>query len=308
MAKIRAMREGLQSVDKAALTVRGYSADWRMFSDWCQTAGRSALPATEETLGLYIAWMVGTQRRKVSTANRHIAAIRHFHRGANLKPPGTEDANRTLHGARRSRDERPQGKIAITPSELARAAAKCDPETNRGARDRALIVLGFATSLRRSNLAAMQYSDIAFEPEGVAVFVRREKQDQFGKGRVIGVWHGQRPETDPPKVLRAWIGKRGTWNGPLFPRVHLNDTVLREPISGDAINDIVKSCLKRIGIEPKRYGAHSLRAGAVTAAADLGRSDQEIMALSGHATPAVMKQYVRRARIFDGRNPLAGVL
>ncbi len=308
MVKIRAMREGLQAVDKAKLTVRGYAADWRMFGSWCQTTGRSPLPATEETLGLYVTWLVAERHRKVSTATRHMASIAHYHRAANLPAPSTKDANRTLRGMRRSRNERPQGKLAISPSLLIRAADACDPDTNRGARNRALIVLGFATSLRRSSLAAMQYSDITFAAEGVAVYVRKEKQDKFGKGRILGVWKGQRPETDPHELLRLWIAKRGTWDGPLFPRVDLADQVLREPISGEAINDIVKGALKRIGIEPAPYGAHSLRAGAVTAAADLGRSDQEIMALSGHATPAVMKQYVRRARIFDGRNPLAGVL
>lgn len=308
MAKIRAMRDGLQALNKAPLTVRGYSTDWRMFSGWCHRTGRSPLPATEETLGLYIVWLVGERQRKVTTATRHMAAIAHYHRGANLALPGTEDANRTLRGIRRSRNEQSQGKLAVSPSVLVRAARACDPTTNRGARNRALIVLGFATSLRRSNLAALELSDIAFEPDGVAVFVRREKQDQFGKGRIIGVWKGERAETDPAGVLRTWIAKRGRWDGPLFPRVDMRDTVLREPISGEAINAVVKGCLKRIGIEPALYGAHSLRAGAVTAAAHLGRSDQEIMALSGHATPAVMKKYVRRARIFDGRNPLAGVL
>jgi integrase len=308
MAKLRAMRDGLQAVNKADLTVRGYAADWRMFDGWCQRTGRNPLPATEETLGLYVAWLVGERERKVSTATRHMAAIAHYHLAANLAKPGTADANRTLHGVRRSRNERPQGKLALRPSELARAAKACDPKTNRGARNRAAIVLGFATSLRRSSLADLQLSDIAFEREGVAIYVRKEKQDQLGKGRVIGVWNGERPETDPPRVLRAWIARRGTWQGPLFPRVHLNDTVLREQLSGEAFHKIVQACLKRIGIEPKFYGAHSLRAGAVTAAAQLGRSDQEIMGLSGHTTPAVMKQYVRRARIFDGRNPLAGVL
>jgi integrase len=308
MVKIRAMREGLQAVDKAKLTVRGYAADWKMFGCWCQRTGRSQLPATEETLGLYVTWLVAEQQRKVSTATRHMASIAHHHRAANLPAPSTKDANRTLRGVRRSRNERPQGKLAISPSLLTRAANACDPDTNRGARNRAVIVLGFATSLRRSSLAAMQYSDITFAPEGVAVYVRKEKQDKFGKGRILGVWRGQRPETDPHELLRLWIAKRGTWDGPLFPRVDLADRVLREPISGEAINGIVKVALKRIGIEPAPYGAHSLRAGAVTAAADLGRSDQELMALSGHATPAVMKQYVRRARIFDGRNPLAGVL
>jgi integrase len=75
-----------------------------------------------------------------------------------------------------------------------------------------------------------------------------------------------------------------------------------------AVSEAVKRAVERVGLDSANYGSHSLRAGAVTAAAELGRSDQEIMALSGHRSAAVMQAYVRSARVFAGRNPLAGVL
>jgi integrase len=309
MARVRALRERLHATDLGApLTVRGYSADWRLFARWCDRTGRRSLPATEETVGLYIAWLVEDRGRKTSTAARHIAAIRHQHRTAGMEPPETKDANKTIHAARRERKERPQGKRALSVADLVRVAATCEATTNRGARNRALLVVGFATSLRRSELVSLRLADISFEREGVAVLVRHSKTDQLGRGRLIGVWRGSRPETDPVGVLHAWIERRGRWDGPLFPRIDPRDAVEHVAIAGETVNEIVKRSVERIGLDPKPYGAHSLRAGAVTAAADLGRSDQEIMSLSGHENAAVMRQYVRRARVFDGRNPLAGVL
>jgi integrase len=187
-------------------------------------------------------------------------------------------------------------------------ARRCEARTALGARDRAIVVLGFATSFRRAELCRLQLSDVSFERRGLAVLLRYSKRDQEGRGRVLGVWAGKRACTDPVRVLRDWLAFRGDWEGPLFCRVQTGDVVKRRPISGEALAESVKRAIASAGIDPARYGAHSLRAGAITASAGLGRSDQEIMGLSGHASAKVMRMYVRSARLFSGRNPLAGVL
>jgi integrase len=312
IAKLRAIGEKLQTGPRSApLTMRGYAEDWRTFTAWCERVGRSPLPASGDTVWLYVAWMLGERKRKTSTVNRHVCAIIRYHRAANLPVPPRERAQGLLTDVRRDRGERHEGKRALTPQDLARLCAACDGSTNTGARDRALLVLGFATSMRRSELSALDLADVTFESQGAVVLLRKSKGDQKARGRLIAVWHGGKPETDPVDLLRAWIARRGSWAGPLFPQIAGGfrfDEIHRNRIGGEAINKVLKRAMKRAGLDPTHYGAHSLRAGAVTAAAELGRSDQEIMALSGHRTPAVMRQYIRRARVFDGRNPLAGVL
>jgi integrase len=309
IAKLRAIGEKLQTGPRSApLTVRGYADDWRLFTAWCQRCGRSALPASSDTVWLYITHVLVERKSKTSTALRHVSAIMHYHRAANLPVPPREKVQGLLTDVRRDRGERYEGKRALTPKDLARLCSACDGATNAGARDRALLVLGFATSMRRSELSALDLSDITFESKGVAVLVRRSKTDQAARGRLIAVWPGANPATDPIELLRAWISRRGSWAGPLFSRIDGFGQIHHDRIGGSAINTLLKRNLKRVGLDPKPYGAHSLRAGAVTAAAELGRSDQEIMALSGHRTANIMRQYVRRARVFDGRNPLAGVL
>jgi integrase len=300
--------EVLQAFTRAPATVYNYQSDWKQYIHWCNLAGRNPLPAEPQTVQLYVTWMLDTIKRKITTAERHVSAIAHFHRLGGFASPVSPPLRRTIRGVQRARRERPKGKAALNPGELVRIAKKFDAGTALGTRDRALLVLGFATSLRRNELARLQLSDIVFEARGLAVFLRYSKRDQEGKGRVIGVWAGQRATTDPVRVLRAWIRYRGDWPGALFCRVQTGDVVKQRPVSGEALNEAVKRGVASIGLDPDSYGTHSLRAGAITAAARLGRSDQEIMEFSGHKTAKTMRMYVRSARLFEGRNPLAGVL
>lgn len=310
LSAIRAARDRLAGLPSGApLTVRGYASDWLLFDRWCVVAGKHSLPATIDTVGLYISWLLEVKHRRTTTAERHLSAIIHYHRTASLDAPVSPAVRQILKAARRERKEKPRGKTALAPQDLVRLSQVCDPLTNRGARDRAIIILGFATSLRRSNLSRLELSDITFRQPGLVVNLRSSKTDQDGVGRSFGVWAGERVLTDPVSVVRNWIEARGDWAGPLFTKVSVRgDRVLRSGITGETVNEIFQRALAKAGINPAGYGSHSLRAGAITASAELGRSDQEIKALSGHANVKVMQGYIRPTRVFAGRNPLAGVL
>lgn len=304
---LRVRRDSLRLAVRAGRTIAAYDSDWRQFDQWCRLRGCPSLPASPDNLQLYVTWMF-EQGRKVSTAERHVSAIAHYHRRANAPSPVEPGTREVIRGVRRERREKPQGKTALSVADLVRVSVKCDARTALGARDRAIVVLGFATSFRRSELSHLQLSDVTFERNGLAVLLRYSKRDQEGRGRMMGVWAGRRACTDPVRVLRDWLAFRGNWEGPLFCRVQTGDAVKRRPITGEALAEAIKRAIAAAGIDPRPYGAHSLRAGAITASADLGRSDQELMGLSGHLSAKMLKTYVRSARLFSGRNPLAGVL
>jgi integrase len=309
LGKLALLRDNLRRPVLAEHTMSSYASDWHAFVRWCEQVGRSALPASPDTLTLYVTWLLVESGRKCSTAQRHVASVAHFHRNALLPSPAGQEVRAVLSSVRRTRRERPAGKTALAADDLVRVAGACNCATNLGTRDRAIVVLGFASSLRRSELAALLLSDVTFDDRGLVVLVRKSKTDQDGAGRLLGVWPGERALTDPVRVLGAWIDRRGPWEGPLFPAIpNRFDHVSRRPVSGEAVNEAIKRAIARAGIDPASYGAHSLRAGAITASADAGRSDQEIMNFSGHISAKVMRGYIRRARVFSGRNPLAGVL
>ncbi|MFH5823604.1 hypothetical protein [Georgenia sp. AZ-5] len=70
----------------------------------------------------------------------------------------------------------------LTVAELDRLVSTIDPTTAIGARDCAVILLGYASALRPGELSALDLADIILKPTGVLVAVRRPKTDQDGHG------------------------------------------------------------------------------------------------------------------------------
>src|ERR1035438_5250645 len=78
-----------------------------------------------------------------------------------------------------------------------------------GARDRAMILLGFAGAFRRSELVALDIEDCTFGKDGLTVTLRRSKTDQDGVGRKIGIPYGSNPETCPVRTVQGWMEEGG---------------------------------------------------------------------------------------------------
>ena len=293
---------------RSAATIRGYGRDWSHFVDWCRAAGRDDLPAEHETVCLYAVWMMEERGLHSSTAGRHLAAIGARHRDGGYPVPVDARTRELVTAVRRKRRDRAHGKAALSVEDLCRACLACDIGHPSGLRDRAILTLGFGSGCRRSELARLDVGDVTFRPEGLVVRVLRSKRDQEGRGRLVGVFAGQRPQTDPVRTLQAWLTMRGPGAGPLFTRIRRGDVLTLDRLHDDAYNRIVKASVESIGLAAACYGAHSLRAGLVTAAAEHGATDAEIMMASGHESAEVMRGYIRSARLFTRRNPLAGAL
>lgn len=76
----------------------------------------------------------------------------------------------------------PKKKDALTPARLRAVLAQLEDSSLRSLRDRALILVGFA-SLHRSELVALDVADLRWEKSGAVLRIRRSKTDQHGKGR-----------------------------------------------------------------------------------------------------------------------------
>ena len=142
----------------------------------------------------------------------------------------------------------------------------------RSWRDRAILVLGFASGCRRAELAALDLVDATLAPaeQGLIVYLRKSKTDQEMRGRQIGIQRGEHEATCPVRVLVRWIRERGAWTGPLFCRVGQAGQITRARLSPAAIACVVKAAARRAGLDPGLYAGHSLRAGCATSAsADL---------------------------------------
>ena len=167
-----------------------------------------------------------------------------------------------------------------------------------GARDRALVLLGFASAFRRSELVDLDVEDCAFGKDGLTVTLRRSKTDQDSAGRKIGIPYGANPETCPVRVVQSWLEQAGITTGPLFRSISRHGHVQPGRLSGIDVARTVKKLAERAGLDPAKYAGHSLRAGHATSAAIAGASERSIMNQTGHRSVQMVRRYIRDGNLF----------
>lgn len=292
VARLRELETVYRGRARAPLTLRAYASDFRDFEAWCRRLGRPALPAAESTICMYLTHLL--QVRKLATVERRLAAILDAHRRAGAPDPRGNKLRELVAGARRMRVDPVAAKAALSVADLrAMCARLMRCKSARALRDRAILAVGFQMAARRSELVALDLADVRFVRQGMVITVRRGKTDQTGQGRVIGVFEGSKPSTDPVRALRDWLWCRGKAPGPLF-----TSGASGRRLRAATVGDIVKRNCLAIGLDPTPYGAHSLRAGFVTAAAELGTPESLIMQRTGHKSVQTVARYVRPASVF----------
>ena len=167
-----------------------------------------------------------------------------------------------------------------------------------GARDRALLLVGFAGAMRRSELVALNFSDLQLTDEGFVIHVRRSKTDQTGKGRKIGIPFGQHAGTCPVRALLAWLEHSGIDRGAIFRKVNRHGQLEGVRLSDRSVAEVVKRACKAAGLKPSKFSGHSLRAGLATSAAMAGVEERSIQDQTGHKSLKVLRTYIREGSLF----------
>lgn len=280
---------------KAANTLRAYRSDWRDFVAWCAERELEPLPATPQTVALYAA--DSAARVKANTISRRLSSISQAHKAADLPSPvGHHLVRTTMSGIRRAIGTAQKGKAPLLTEDL-RAVVDAMPSTLAGARDRALLLLGFAAAVRRSELVALDVGDVEDTNDGLVVTIRRSKTDQEGEGRKVGVPYGSTPATCPVRAVRAWLQASAISDGALFRAIAPSG--VGDRLSDRSVALIVKRRVEAAGLDPRRFAGHSLRAGLATSAARGGATERAIMAQTGHKSLAVMRRYIRDGTLFS---------
>jgi integrase len=284
------------NANRAASTQRAYASDWAQFTAWARTHGLDAMPADPATVALYITALAETHRP--STINRRLAAIAVAHHRHGLASPTQDPGVREIaKGIRRSLGTAQREAAPATIGDLRRMIAHL-PHTVAGVRDRALLLVGFAAAMRRSELVALDVADLDERDEGIAVTIRSSKTDQESRGRRVALPFGRDPETCPVRALRAWRGDADIADGPIFRAVDRHGRVHADRLSDRAVALVVKRAAAAAGLEPDRYTGHSLRAGFATTAASNGASERSIAAQTGHRSMEVLRRYIREGSLF----------
>lgn len=253
---------------KAANTLRAYTSDWNRFEGWCDERGLEPLPARPEAVATYLAALAMAGKAD-TTIGRHLAAIGWKHRQEGLVAPVQRDERMviadTLAGIRREQRARPNArKAAISASELCAMIAAADGQGTRTIRDRAIMALGLAAALRRSELVALKRLDVEMVDKGLKLTLRHSKTDQEGEGHVIAVPSGK--TLKPVERLKAWLAVRGNSAGPLFYQIDPQGRLTDQPMSDRSIARLIQKYAGRTGLDPEMFAGHSLRAGFLTEA------------------------------------------
>jgi integrase len=292
---------------KAPATIKAYRNDWRDFECWCRIHQIQALPASPETVALYIADCASTLAS--GTIARRLTSITKAHQAAGFtsSPATTRHfiVGETLKGIRRTIGTAQHGKAPLLSTDIRRIVA-ARREDLLGLRDAALVLVGFAGGFRRSELAGIDTCDLKFSADGVVVTVRKSKTDQEGAGREVGLPFGASQDTCPVRSLRRWLAASGISDGPVFRSVGRYGHVSRRGLHKDSIGKLLKRAAARAGMNVDPLSGHSLRAGCVTQAAMNGVREFIIMRQTGHKTVATLRRYIRSGEIFR-ENAAAGL-
>jgi integrase len=299
---------------KAVRTREAYKKQWSYFEEWCELRDLASLPAEAETLARYITALADEglplrckQRReppgwRPSSIRQALAAIRSVHESHGLHAAnGHPLVCATLEGIERKLGIRPERKAPVLP-QLMHAMVEVLPDTLSGARDRALILVGFLGAFRRSELVAFNVSDFRFGHDGITVFLRRSKTDQRGVGRDVGLPKNKKgdPSVCPVNAMRGWLERSGITDGLIFRSVDRHGN-LGASLGDRDVARIVKRTALAAGValeDVANLAAHSLRAGLATTAAKADKSVPTIMRQTGHGSIEMVMRYVREADLF----------
>lgn len=236
---------GYVEAASSANTRRAYASDWRHFASWCRRQGVETLPPDPQVVGLYVtacaSAKVGGKRNpnSVSTIERRLSSLawNYAQRGQHLDRKDRHIAT-VMAGIRNTHASPPRQKEAILPEDLIAMLETLDRGTLRGLRDRAMLLLGFAGGLRRSEIVGLDCSRdqtedgrgwIEFFPgKGVLVTLR-------GKTgwREVEIGRGSSDATCPVVTLETWLKFGRIAHGPLFRRV----TGQGKTVGFDRLND-----------------------------------------------------------------------
>jgi integrase len=285
---------------KAPSTLRAYRSDWLQFESWCRLHRLQSLPASPETVALYIADIASNHA--VATITRRLCSITERHRASGFANSPAKAhhlvVSETIKGIRRVFGTGQKGKSPLLTPDIRRIVSSC-PSGPRGDRDKLLILIGFAGAFRRSELAHMRIQDLTINKDGLVIDLPRSKTDQEGEGRKVGIPRSGKRATCPVRALEHWLSSTGISTGLLLRPVSKSGRVLARGLHPDSIGLIIKRAAARAGMDVRSIAGHSLRSGCVTQAAKNGVSDRQIMKQTGHKSVAMLQRYIRDLKILE---------
>ena len=277
------------SAGATALVARGLASDtrdayqrhWDAFARWCHLSGRTALPATPQTLAEYLHHLTGTTTQyggppSPSTINHVLGCVQAVHKHAGqvcdvrlarlALRAYRRDTSGTAGRPRTSRGRRQSAPIALRQLRtlvhaILAAVGAGELHPLKGQRDHAALILAFAMASRASEVAMLDITDLAFSDRGLKVTVRSSKTDQDAAGALVHIKYGRHLETCPVRLTQAWIdtlAAHGITSGRLLRGIDRSGRLAgtpgyagrtrpdgtAAPMTNDALNNLLRAAVQ----------------------------------------------------------------
>ena len=276
---------------------------------------------TECTLEHVLAYLnhLCNDGKKISTINRRYAAIRKhilpalFNRAmapGSRKEEMMREVERIVRGIRRTvgAENRIRGKKPLLIEHIREMADRATEATdddgnampNKRCRDVALLLFMFFSAMRRSEVAALLWSDLTIDKRGVVVLIRKSKTDQESKSQPIAL-----PRLDseycPVVALEKWkVKSGGDGDSPVFRWISKKDEVQWRVLIDQRIVALIKDYCEQIGLDRDSFAAHSTRSGYVTSSSERGVPISEMMKRTRHRAVSSLQVYMKSDDLFQG--------
>lgn len=289
-------------------TLKAYTKDWAHFARWCRMKGTEPLPPSPEMIGLYLADLASPQGKApallVSTIDRRLSGLawNYAQRGFSLDRRNRHIAT-VLAGIKRRHARPPVQKEAILAENIIAMVATLSYDL-RGLRDRAILLLGYAGGLRRSEIVSLDFAKddtpdsggwIEFFDKGVLLRLNAKTG-----WREVEVGRGSKDQTCPVHALEQWLHFAKIDFGPVFVGTSRDGKKpLETRLNDKHVARLIKRCVLDAGIRadlPEKdrlalFSGHSLRAGLASSAEVDERYVQKHL---GHASAEMTRRYQRR--------------
>jgi len=289
-------------------TLKAYAKDWAHFTRWCRMKGAEPLPPSPEMIGLYLADLASgsgsSPALSVSTIDRRLSGLvwNFAQRGFTLDRKNRHIAT-VLAGIKRKHARPPVQKEAILADDILAMVATL-PFDLRGLRDRAILLLGYAGGLRRSEIVSLDvHKDDTPESGGwIEIFEKGALLTLNAKTgwREVEIGRGSKEQTCPVHALEQWLHFAKIDCGPVFVGISRDGKrALESRLNDKHVARLIKRTVLDAGIrselpEKERlalFSGHSLRAGLASSAEVDERYVQKHL---GHASAEMTRRYQRR--------------
>ncbi len=286
---------------KSNNTIKAYKSDFNNFDIFCVQNGFKSLPSEPKIVSLYLTYL-STKNIKISTLKRKLVSIGVIHK---LKGHYLDTKHpliiENIMGIKRRKGSIQIGKKPLLVNNLKQIINVIDDQLSNKIkilRDRSIILIGFAGGFRRKEIVSLNLEDLEFVTEGLKIKITKSKTDQFGEGFVKGLPHFDNSQFCPVVSIKKWIKFSNINSGPLFRRFNKGSNLSEKRLTDQSVALIIKKYLELAGIDSKNYSGHSLRSGFATSAAEAGAEERNIMAMTGHKSPEMVRRYIKDANIF----------